>query len=82
MINNDYALKQLLQNYYLDYSIIYKPYYTPDRIHQKPLFDIINGKIRTSAYLVKYNSFMANFNYSEEYLSTQLKIDIINISQL
>ena len=78
MLNNDKELKQLLQNYYLDPSIIYNPYYHPDTIHQKPLFDVINGKMRTTAYLTKYNSFMANFNYSEEYLSTQLKVDIIN----
>ena len=40
---------------------------------------IVYGRKRTSAYLSKYNIFIANFNYSEEYLSNQLYFDISNI---
>ena len=78
MINDDAALKQLLENYYLDYMVIYKPYYDSSRTYQLPYFDVINGKMRTAAYSFKYNTFMANLNYSEEYLSNQLHFEIIN----
>ena len=77
-INNDASLKKLLQNYYLDYDTIYRPYYDSSRTHQFPYFDIISSKMRTSAYLSKYNSFMANLNYSEEYLINQLNYDLVN----
>ena len=49
-----------------------------EEIFQMKEFDIIFGKMRTTNYLSKYNTFMANFNYSEEYLSNQLYVDIIN----
>jgi hypothetical protein len=76
MIKDDNALKQLLQTYYLEYSEIYRPYYDQSRTHQFPTFDIIYGKMRTSAYLSKYNNFIANLNYTEEYLINQLSKDI------
>ena len=72
------ALKKLLQNYYLDYTEIYRPYYDQSRTHQFPSLDIIYGIMRTSAYVSKFNTFMANLNYSEEYLKNQLNIDITN----
>ena len=75
-IKNDTALKELLKTYYLDYTEIYRPYYDPSRTHQFPTFDIIYGKMRTSAYLSKYNNFIANLNYTEEYLINQLSMDI------
>ena len=78
IISNESELINLLQNYYLDSNIIYRPYYNQNQIHQLPKYDIIYGKIRTLAYLSKYNNYIANFNYSEEYLSNQLYFDIIN----
>jgi hypothetical protein len=78
MIRSDSELIKLLQNYYLDNITIYNPYYSQNTTTQAPQFDVIYGKMRTSAYLSKYNSYIANFNYSEEYLSNQLKVDIIN----
>ena len=77
-ILDDSALKKLLQNYYLDYTEIYRPYYDQSRTHQFPTLDIIYGKMRTSAYVSKYNAFMANLNYTEEYLKNQLNIEITN----
>ncbi len=77
-INNETYLKQLLQNYYLDYETIYLKKFAHSRTYQFPLFDIIQTKMRTSAYLSKYNRFMANFNYSEDYFLNQLYLDLIN----
>ena len=77
IINDESALRILLQNYYLDYDEIYRPYYDRSRTHQFPIFDIIYSRMKTSAYLSKYNTFMANLNYSEEYLINQLHFDII-----
>ena len=77
-IRDENALKKLLENYYLDYSEIYRPYYDRTRTHQFPKLDVIYGKMRTSAYLSKYNTFLANLNYSEEYLLNQLNFEIIN----
>ena len=78
MISNDSELIKLLQNYYLDSNTIYKQYYYPNQTTQLPQYDVIYGKIRTLTYLSKYNNYIANFNYSEEYLSNQLYFDIIN----
>ena len=79
MLNSDSELKKLLKNYSLDNSTIYNPYYSSSsRIHQMTQTDSIYGKMRTTAYLSKYNNFIANFNYSEQYLSNQLYFDIIN----
>lgn len=78
IISNDSELIKLLQNYYLDSNTIYKQYYYPNQTTQLPQYDIIYGKIRTLTYLSKYNNYIANFNYSEEYLSNQLYFDIIN----
>jgi len=78
IISNDSELIKLLQNYYLDSNTIYKQYYYPNQTTQLPQYDVIYGKIRTLTYLSKYNNYIANFNYSEEYLSNQLYFDIIN----
>ena len=77
-IRDENALKKLLENYYLDYSEIYRPYYDRSRTHQFPKLDVIYGKMRTSAYLSKLNTFLANLNYTEEYLINQLNFEIIN----
>ena len=78
MINDDSGLKNLLQNYYLDDYTIYTPYYSQSIVHQIPIFDKIYGKMRTNAYSSKYNNFIANLDFVEEYLKEQMKIEIIN----
>ena len=40
--------------------------------------DKIIGIEYTSAYLSKYNSFMVNLNYSQEYLINKLYYDLVN----
>ena len=77
-ISSNVELKNLLKNYSLDYSIIYNQYYNENETYQMTGFDTIFGIMRTSTYLSKYNSFIANFNYSQEYLSNQLYFDFIN----
>ena len=64
LLNNDTELINLL--------------YNSDEFNQMFDFEEIFGKMRTTTYLSKFNSFMANFNYSEEYLSNQLYVDISN----
>ena len=78
MINDDSGLKNLLQNYYLNDDTIYTPYYSRSIVHQIPIFDKIYGKMRTNAYLSKYNNFIANFDFAEAYLKEQLNIEIAN----
>ena len=78
MINDDTGLKNLLQNYYLNDLTIYTPYYSQSVVHQIPIFDKIYGKMRTNAYLSKYNNFVANLDFAEAYLKEQMKIEIIN----
>ena len=77
-ISSNAELKKLLKNYSLDYSIIYNKLYTETETHQVTDSDTIFGTMRTSTYLSKYNSFIANFNYSQEYLSNQLYFDFTN----
>ena len=76
IINNDAELIKLLLSFNMDNNDIDNPH--NEEIFQMKEFDIIFGKMRTTNYLSKYNTFMANFNYSEEYLSNQLYVDIIN----
>ena len=86
LIFDDNALKNILETYNLtniSNYFYYKPsnqywFYDYRYIYQMKKNDEIMGKLRTSAYLSKYNSFMANLNYSEEYLFHQLSNDIIN----
>ena len=78
MIRDEDALKKLIQNYYLDYNEIYRPHYDRSQTHQFPILDVLYGKMRTSAYLSKFNTFMANLNYTEEYLINQLNYSITN----
>ena len=78
LINNNNAIKNILKNYYLNYTYVYHPYYTETYTFQLPGDDIVIGKMRTSSYLTKYNIFMASLNYSEEYLKQQLYYDIMN----
>ena len=78
LIENNKALQNVLKNHYLNYTYIYEPYYSQDDTHQMTGIDIIIGKMRTSAYLTKYNIFMANLNYSEEYLKEEFYFDVMN----
>ena len=78
LISNNSELKKILRNYSLDYNVVYDPYYGNAQISQHPDYDIIFGTMRTTAYLSKYNTFIGNFNYSQEYLLNQLHFDFTN----
>ena len=66
ILNDENYLKELLENY------------DSSTANQFPTFDVIYGNKITSAYFSKYNTFMASLNYSEEYLTNQFQVDIIN----
>ena len=76
VVNDEESLKRLVQNYMLRNPK--HPNYIGSTIYQMIEYDDIKEKEYTSAYLAKYNSFMANLNYSQEYLINQLYFDIVN----
>ena len=78
LINNNNALREITKNHKINFTYIYDPFYKEYETHQMTGYDSITGKMRTLAYLTKYNSFMANLNYSEEYLKEILYYDLMN----
>ena len=73
VINNDNYLIELLKTY--------KTNEIPRRwiiFGFKKFIDYITSKEKTSAYIRKYNTFIANFDYSKNYLAKQLYLDIVN----
>ena len=78
LINNNNALKVITKNHKINYTYIYNPVYLEYETYQMVGSDSITGKMRTLAYLTKYNSFMANLNYSEEYLKEILYNDLLD----
>jgi hypothetical protein len=76
VINNNDGLKSLISNYMLNNPT--HPSYTNQYISQWPDFDEIKQKEHTMAYLAKYNRFMANIDYSEDYINYQLYYDILH----
>ena len=75
-INDLSGLKKLVQKQMIKNPG--HPDYKTSTIYQMIEYDQIEEKEYTSAYIAKYNSFMANLNYSQEYLMNHLYIDIIN----
>ena len=78
LINNNIALKEITKNHKINFTYIYDPVYMEYETYQMAGSDSITGKMRTLAYLTKYNSFMANLNYSEEYLKEILYNDLLD----
>ena len=78
ILSDENYLKDYIENDYLNNNRVNQSYYDPSTINQFPTFDLIYGSKITSAYLSKYNTFMANLNYSQEYLANQFQVDIIN----
>ena len=76
VINDEGYLKKFTQKQMIDNPT--HPSYKNSLITQMINFDEIKEKEFTSAYLSKYNIFMANLNYSQEYLSNKLYYDIVN----
>ena len=76
VINDEEYLKQFTQKELINNPVHIS--YEGDIIYQMIDFDEIKEKEYTSAYLSKYNIFMAKLNYSQEYLNTKLYYDIVN----
>ena len=76
IINDEESLKQLVHEHMVKNPE--HPNFQGSTIFQMIQYDEIKEKEYTSAYLSKYNSFMANLNYSETYLVNQLYFDIVN----
>ena len=76
VINDEESLKQLVHEHMVKNPE--HPNFQGSTIFQMIQYDEIKEKEYTSAYLSKYNSFMANLNYSETYLVNQLYFDIVN----
>ena len=75
-INDLASLKKLVQKQMIQNPS--HPDYMYSTITQMIEYDEIKEKEYTAAYLTKYNSFMANLNYSQSYLINQLYSDIVN----
>ena len=78
ILNDENYLKEYIENYYLNNNQVNQTNYDPSSINKFPTFDLIYGNKITSAYFQKYNTLIANLNYSEEYLANQFQFDIIN----
>ena len=76
VINDEEYLIQFIQKKFINNSMLRSS--EDEIIFQILDFDEIKDKEYTSAYLSKYNIFMANLNYSQEYLGNKLYYDIVN----
>ena len=73
VINNDNYLIQLLDSY--KRNEILSRYQDHDFHH---INDSITTKQKTRAYLSKYSDYIANFEYSKNYIENQLYLDLAN----
>ena len=74
--NNNFLIEQLKT-----YKTNEIPKYYRSFIFRKSFkyfVDSITSKEKTSIYLKKYNEYMANFDYTKNYLENQLYLDILN----
>ena len=78
--NNNYIINQL-KNYQIDEVHIPKYLYYWSKTHYvsyTSFSDTISSKKVTQGYINKYNTFIANIQYSQNYIKNQLFLDLIN----
>ena len=78
MVNDENSLKNWIENNYSNSNQASQSFQDSSTLRQSPTFDLIYGNKITSAYFNKYNTFIANLNYTEEYLTNQIQVEIIN----
>ena len=78
MLNDENSLKNWIENNYSNSNQASQSFQDSSTLRQSPTFDLIYGNKITSTYFNKYNTFIANLNYTEEYLTNQIQVEIIN----
>ena len=76
VINDEEYLIKFIQREFINVSMFRSS--EDEIIFQMQDFNEFKDKEYTSAYLSKYNIFMANLNYSQDYLNNKLYYDIVN----